>query len=62
MTDAVTSIIAATPEGSPPAKVDWKRVEEALATANGIPVAVGSRQTPGHPAETAPPDDRTAGR
>ena len=46
MTDAVTSIIAATPEGSPPAKVDWKRVEEALATANGIPVAVGSRQTP----------------
>ena len=46
MTDAVTSIIAATPEGSPPAEVDWKRVEEALATANGIPVAVGSRQAP----------------
>ena len=46
MTDAVMSIIAATPEGGPPATVDWKRVEEALATANGIPVAVGSRQTP----------------
>ena len=46
MTEAVTSIIAATPKGNPPAKVDWKRVEEALATANGIPVAVGSRGTP----------------
>ena len=31
---------------APPAKVDWKRVEEALATANGSPVAVGSRGTP----------------
>ena len=46
MTEAVTSIIAATPAGSPPAKVDWKRVEKALATADGIPVAVGSRATP----------------
>ena len=46
MTDAVTSIIAATPEGGPQASVDWKRVGEALATANGIPVAVGSRQPP----------------
>ena len=45
MTDAVTSIIAVTPEDGPPATVDWKRVEEALATANGIPAAVGSRQT-----------------
>ena len=45
MTDAVTSIIAVTPEAGPPATVDWKRVAEALATANGIPVAVGSRQT-----------------
>ena len=49
VTDAVASIIAATPEGGedgPAATVDWKRVREALATANGIPVAVGSRQTP----------------
>ena len=46
MTDAVTSIIAVTPEGGPPVTVDWKRVEEALATANGIPVAVGGRQSP----------------
>ena len=50
MTDAVTSIIAATPEDGPQATmdwtVDWKRVEEALATANGVPVAVGSRQLP----------------
>ena len=45
MTEAVTSIIAATPEGEPPAKVDWARVREALAAADGIPVAVGSRQT-----------------
>ena len=45
MTEAVTSIIAATPGDAPSATVDWKRVKEALATANGIPVAVGSRQT-----------------
>ena len=49
MTDAVSSIIAATPEDGPQATVDWKRVEEALATANGIPVAVGSRQLPRPP-------------
>ena len=46
MTDAVTSIIAVTPEDGPQATVDWKRVEEALAAADGIPVAVGSRQAP----------------
>ena len=46
MTDAVTSIIAVTPEDGPRATVDWKRVEEALAAADGIPVAVGSRQAP----------------
>ncbi len=46
MTEAVASIIAVTPEDEPPAAVDWKRVEDALAAANGIPVAVGSRQAP----------------
>ena len=47
MTDAVTSIIAVTSdEEAPPITVDWNRVEQALATANGIPVAVGSRKTP----------------
>ena len=54
MTDAVTSIIAVTPEDGPPAKVNWKRVKEALATANGIPVAVGSRQTPRSPDGNSP--------
>ena len=44
MTDAVTSIIAATSDGGPPAAIDWERVEEAITTANGVPVAVGSRQ------------------
>lgn len=46
LSEAVRSIIAATPEGGPPSTVDWKRVKEALATANGIPVAVGMRQAP----------------
>ena len=46
LSEAVRSIIAATPEGGPPSTVDWKRVKEALATANGIPVAVGIRQAP----------------
>ena len=46
MTDAVTSIIAATPRDGPPSIVDWKRVEEALAAADGIPVAVGARRAP----------------
>ena len=45
MADAVTSIAAALPaEERPSVAVDWKRVEEALATANGVPVAIGSRR------------------
>ena len=46
MTDAVRAIIKATPEGQQP-PVDWKLVEAALDTANGIPVVVGNRVT-GH--------------
>ena len=53
MTDAVTSIIAATPEGGPPSVVDWVRVRQALAAADGIPVAVGSRQAPRSSGEDA---------
>ena len=45
MADAVTSIAAALPpEERRSVAVDWSRVEEALATADGIPVAVGSRR------------------
>ena len=43
MTDVVRSLIAATAGEAVPATMDWKRVEEALATASGIPVAVASR-------------------
>ena len=56
MTDAVKSIIAVTSEEGPPATVDWTRVKDALAAANGIPVAVGSRQAPRPPGE-----DRSSG-
>ena len=45
MTDVVSSLIAATPATGPPMTLDWKRVEEALATASGIPVAVASRSS-----------------
>ena len=43
MTEAVSAMIGATPEGALPATLDWKRVEAALVAANGIPVAVASR-------------------
>ena len=43
MTEVVSSLIAATPAVGLPLALDWKRVEEALATASGIPVAVASR-------------------
>ena len=45
MTEVVSSLISATPAAGIPFTLDWKRVEEALATANGIPVAVASRST-----------------
>ena len=43
MAEVVSSLMAAIPGQGPPLALDWKRVERALATANGIPVAVASR-------------------
>ena len=43
MTEVVSSLIAATLAAGLPVTLDWKRVEAALATANGIPVAVARR-------------------
>ena len=45
MTEVVSSIIAAAPESGLLMNLDWNRVEKALATANGIPIAVASRST-----------------
>ena len=45
MTEVVSSLIAATPESGLPMNLDWSRVEQALTTANGIPVAVASGST-----------------
>ena len=41
MVDAVTSIFGALPDYGPGVSVDWTRVREALAAANGVPVVVG---------------------
>ena len=43
MTEAVRALIAATSAGGLPPTLDWNRVEEALETANGIPIAVARR-------------------
>ena len=43
MTEAVRALIAATPAGGLPPALDWNRVEKALETANGVPVAVARR-------------------
>ena len=45
MTEVVSSLVAAVPAAGAPLALDWERVEEALATANGIPIAVASRST-----------------
>ena len=45
MTEVVSTLIAATSAAGLPVTLDWKRVEEALATANGIPVAVARRSS-----------------
>ena len=45
MTEVVSSLVAAIPAAEAPLTLDWERVEEALATANGIPIAVASRST-----------------
>ena len=43
MTEVVSSLVAAIPASGAPVAFDWNRIEKALATANGIPVAVASR-------------------
>ena len=45
MTEVVSSLVAAIPASGAPVAFDWNRIEKALATANGIPVAVASRST-----------------
>ena len=45
MIEVVSSLIAATPATGMPMDLDWERVEETLATANGVPIAVASRST-----------------
>ena len=45
MVEVVSSLVAATPVSGEPMLLDWERIEHALATANGIPVAVASRGT-----------------
>ena len=41
-TEVVSSLLAAMPPDGMPVALDWNRVDEALATADGIPVAVAS--------------------
>ena len=43
MTEVVASLIPAISATGMPIALDWSRIDEALATANGIPVAVASR-------------------
>ena len=45
MIEVVSSLVAATPASGEPMALDWDRIERALATANGIPVAVASQST-----------------
>ncbi|MCY4453313.1 MAG: L,D-transpeptidase family protein [Immundisolibacterales bacterium] len=55
MTDAVRSIIRATPEEGERPSIDWRLVEQALATSDGIPVAVGRRAGGSNLADERPP-------
>ena len=54
MTDAVRSIIRATPDGMARPLIDWSRVEEALRIADGIPVRIGQRVSGSDLAEERP--------
>ena len=45
MADVVTSLSAAFPKGDPSVAIDWPRVREVLAAANGVPVVVGRLRT-----------------
>ena len=61
MTEAVKALIAASPEGKLPPGIDWRRVKEMLAIANGVPATVASRggaSVRGSSAGTSPADDR----
>ena len=43
ISDVISSLAAAIPAQDAPPVLDWEMIEEALATANGAPVAVASR-------------------
>ena len=59
MTEAVKALIAAMPEGNARRlSIDWKRIRETLAAADGVPVAVGSRFTRAATARMESGDDR----
>ena len=45
MIEVVSSLVGATPASGVPMALDWDRIEQALATATGIPIAVASRST-----------------
>ena len=62
MTDAVRSILGATPDGAPRAAIDWSRVEEALAVANGVPITVGKRASVSEIAHEPPARSAPTGR
>lgn len=55
MTDAVKSIIRATPEEVERPLIDWNLVDRALTAADGIPVAVGRRADGSNLADERPP-------
>ena len=58
MTEVVRALIAAMPKGSARLSIDWKRIREALAAADGVPVAVGSRVAGAATARMESGDDR----
>ena len=45
MAEVVSSLVAAIPASGVPMELNWDQIEQALATADGIPVAVASRTT-----------------
>ena len=57
MAEVVSSLLAAMPPDGMPVALDWDRVDEALATADGTPVAVASRTPAGTPVPEAGADD-----
>ena len=58
MKEVVKALIAAMPEGNARLSIDWKRIRETLAAANGVPVAVGSRAIGAATARMESGDDR----